>query len=455
MPGPETTFMYNLNRLGIRSGDRILAGISGGRDSVVLFHLLLKAKEEMGIDFGVAHINHQLRGKGSLKDERFVSALAKRYGLPCYILRTDVRAKAKEGHLSIEEAARRERYDFMERTRAEEGYLSIAVAHHKRDQAETVLMHLLRGSGLRGLKAMELQRDRIIRPMLPIEHKAIIAYAKEHRLAYRVDLSNFSTLYTRNRVRHILLPMLKRFNPQVEGALVRLASIAGEDNLYLEQITNEKYALLTKEENHRVRISSAFLLEHRSIRNRLLLKAYRQLTGGHLEHRYLEEIGDCMKDPTRRKLGLPGKVSIYLGEEEVILEKPLAPSETFEILVSEPGHYRIGKKTMLLEVFDAPPSKERYSRRGTPEGYGDLSSITFPLTIRNRRSGDTFQVIGEPSPRNLGDLLISRKIDREKRLDLPILTDAQGTILFIPEIGISEPFKIREDTGKILHIYYS
>jgi len=230
------------------AGERLVVGVSGGPDSLCLLHVLIQLQPEYGLVLHVAHLDHQLRGRESAADAEFVAGVARQWGLPCTVEQVDVRAAARENRLAVEEAARQARYGFLARTAASTGSRAIAVGHNSDDQAETVLMHWLRGSGLGGLRGM-LPRSRLgdyrlleatgdsaspediwlVRPLLHTPREDILRYCESERLEPRFDRSNLDTTLFRNWLRHTALPLLAQHNPRVRDVLCRSAQVFADD----------------------------------------------------------------------------------------------------------------------------------------------------------------------------------------------------------------------------------
>jgi tRNA(Ile)-lysidine synthase len=200
----------------VKSGEKLVVAVSGGPDSVCLLHILADLRSELGVELHVAHLNHRLRGKDSEADAAYVAGLTRRLGLPATVASSDVEAYQKKKHISLEEAAREVRYDFLAEVARKMGAARVAVGHTADDHIETVLMHLLRGSGtggLRGMRPLTAYGDLIIiRPLLALSGRDTIAYCRQHRLRPRRDASNFSPEPLRNRIRHNLLPELRKYN---------------------------------------------------------------------------------------------------------------------------------------------------------------------------------------------------------------------------------------------------
>lgn len=277
----------------ISFSDSILIGVSGGPDSVVLMHLMTHLAPKYSLRLGVAHINHCLRGEDSDKDAEFVSDLAQQSDIPCYIAKEDVLSYQKTHQLSLEEAGRQVRYAFFERIRSEHQFDKIALAHHADDNAELVLMYLLRGSGVSGLSGIPPQREgKIIRPLLNITRSEILNFLNHRNLPYRSDDSNSDTRFLRNKIRHCLIPVLQEYNPNISEALNRLSVILrSEDEWMQSEIESIFDKCVSEIQSNRILFDiSIFNQHHLAIRRRLVRKAIlllkgntRRITFGHVE----------------------------------------------------------------------------------------------------------------------------------------------------------------------------
>ena len=220
----ELKFLRNIKeKTDIRPGDRILVAVSGGMDSVLLLYLLNKYKEELGIEIEAAHINHMLRKKESDKDQQLVKKLCSEWYIPFHTINIDIEKISKTNKWSIEEGARKVRYEYLNTIKEQLECSKIAVAHHHKDQAETILMHLIRGTGADGLRGMFIDKNNIVRPLLNITREEIEEKVNTLELEYRTDKSNLQTRHTRNKIRLKLLPILKKYNPQIESNLLLIA----------------------------------------------------------------------------------------------------------------------------------------------------------------------------------------------------------------------------------------
>jgi tRNA(Ile)-lysidine synthase len=274
-------------------GAKIVLGVSGGPDSVCLLDVFSKLQKKYALELSIAHVNYHLRGKDSEKDAHFVEKLAGKYNLSLDILETRIGDKNKS-----EEELRDVRYTFFEEVRKENEFDLIAVAHNANDQAETVLMRLIRGTGLAGLSAMSAKNGKIIRPLLKITRKEIIEYLKENELSYRIDKTNKEAVYLRNKIRNKLIPYLeKNFNPSILRVLSKSASGFGEDYAVIEYMTEKAW-----EENQKLSVKKILTLPA-AIQKRILQRAIAQkkMNGAHENYNQVEEILKALKSTKNKK----------------------------------------------------------------------------------------------------------------------------------------------------------
>lgn len=222
-----------------QEGSKIVLGVSGGPDSVCLLDIFAKFKDKYNLDLIVAHVNYGLRGKDSEADEKLARKLAEKYGIKINVLKPEKGLKKGE---NLENVLRGIRYDFFEKLRKRKNFDFIAVAHTKDDQAETVLMRLIRGAGLKGLRAMRPKTEKIIRPLLGVSKKEILAYLKENKLKYRIDITNKDNSIFRNKIRNLLIPYLeKNFNPSIKDTLASEAVVIADDYSYIKNEAKKEY----------------------------------------------------------------------------------------------------------------------------------------------------------------------------------------------------------------------
>lgn len=453
----EQQFLKNIKeKTDIRSGDRILVAVSGGMDSVLLLYLLNKYKKELGIEIEAAHINHMLRKKESDKDQLLVKKLCSEWLVPFHTINIDIEKISKTNKWSIEEGARKLRYEYLKALKEQLNCCKIAVAHHHKDQAETILMHIIRGTGADGLRGMFIDKNNIVRPLLNITREEIEKKVNTLELEYRTDKSNLQTRYTRNKIRLKLLPILKKYNPQIENNLVKTGEIIREDNNFIETVVAKYYHKYTEHKEQYIIISEKILELHLAIRRRLLIKAYKELSHMYLEYKFVEKADEYIQKKQNKKLGLPNGINLYRNKDGLILDKrkKVAVHQSEEVLIEKPGLYEFAGKRLKLEVINELPGKDIYIKRDSKEGYVDFDKLTWPLKARNRRSGDLFYVIGDKVERKLKKLFIDRGIEANIRDELPLIVSRNDKLIFIPGIGISDLFKIDDNTVTILHFSY-
>lgn len=456
----EEQFLKNIKeKTDIRPGDRILVAVSGGMDSVLLLYLLNKYKDELGIEIEAAHINHMLRKKESDKDQQLVKKLCSEWFINYHTINIDIKKISQSNKWSIEEGARKLRYEYLNSLKEQFSFRKIAVAHHHKDQAETILMHLIRGTGAEGLRGMFIDKNNIIRPLLNITREEIEEKVKVLALEYRTDKSNLQTRYARNKIRIKLLPMLKKYNPQIENNLVKTGEIIKEDNNFIESEVDKYYNKYIEHKDQYIIINEKIIELHLAIRRRLLIKAYKELSHMYLEYKFVEKADQYIKKLQKKqnnKLGLPNGINLFRNKDGIILDmrKKVLTHESLEFLIEKPGQYEFAGKILKLEVINELPGKDIYIKRDSFEGYVDFNKLTWPLRARNRKSGDLFFVIGNKIERKLKKLFIDRGIEAQTRDELPIIVSRNDKLVFIPGIGISDLFKIDENTITILHFSY-
>lgn len=278
----EESFLDTCKRFNlIDSGDKIVVGVSGGPDSISLLHLLIKYKQKFGYELVVCHINHLIR-EDSTDDEIFVENYCEKNNIKFYVKRIDVETYAKENKLSVEDAGRRIRYDFFEEVRNKENANKIAIAHNKNDNAETVLLNLIRGAGtkgLEGIRAFDKNRN-IIRPIINVEKKDIISFCKKEKLEPRIDSTNSQNIYRRNQIRNDIIPKLAEINPNIIDTLTRTSDIIYEENIFVDSVTAEMFKQFAKVEENKISFElKTFNIESKILKSSLILNAIELLTG--------------------------------------------------------------------------------------------------------------------------------------------------------------------------------
>jgi len=328
----ETVFKTILDYKMLRSKEKVLVGVSGGPDSVALTLSLLSLKKKLSLNIGIAHLNHMLRGEESLRDEAFVKKLAHGLGLLFHSVRIDVKTQAKKQKKSIEEAGRDARYAFFETTAKNHGFTKIATGHTKDDNAEQVLMNLLRGAGPKGLSGIPPIRDnRYIRPLIRIPKRKILDFLKYENQVYMFDSSNMQNIYMRNKIRNKLIPYLQsEYNPEIVDAVDRMSHIIKQEESFLNNQTKEKFhTCLIKADTHCITFSKSALSNlHPALLNRIFRMAILIVKKDlkRFSHTHINDMIDfCFHHPSGVSLDLPGQIRIYKKKESIIIKKEAAP----------------------------------------------------------------------------------------------------------------------------------
>lgn len=442
-----------LRDAGARPGDRAVVAVSGGVDSMVLLDALVRLAPRLDLRLHVVHVHHGLRGRSADRDAALVSDAAIRYGLPVVVER--LRPETRPPGTSVQAWARESRYARLEAVREEIHGTWILTAHTRDDQAETVLLNLLRGTGPRGLAGIPGRRDRILRPLLTVSRRDIASYATTRRVAFRNDPSNRSVAYRRNRIRLQLLPLLAReYNPRIVEALAGLAAEAREDD---DALTTTAAALATETVRDRgpsVRVSVALLSAAApAIGRRLLQGAFRRATDGRhgLTRRHVSAL---LRAATRGgSVPLPGGVRGRVSGKYLWFEAgapvrrsrrpgdlPTATDPTIEVPV-RPGRWaRWDAARCFVRVRRVIGDRIRPAPADARRAILSPAVLGEPLRLRAWRPGDRFRPLGLAGGKKLQDFFVDAKVPREERHRVPLLV-AGGHVVWVVGHRIAEPFR--------------
>ena len=316
----KTIQKYNL----IQKGDKIVAGVSGGPDSMCLLDCLYCLKNKLGIDLVVSHINHMIRPEAE-EETKYVQEYCKKHQIPCFVKYANINQMAEEQKIGTEEMGRKVRYKFFEEVALKTGANKIATAHTANDNAETVLMNILRGSGTSGLKGIEIKYQKYIRPLIECERLEIETYCEEKKLSPKIDKSNFENIYTRNKIRNELIPYLQNnFNPNIIQGLNRLSNLAKEDDEYFKKVVEEKYETLKIGENEKEVILDLKKFNDlpKVIKGKLILYTINKVIGTTqgIEKVNIEDIIKLCKNNIGNKYLMPNKnIKIYIKKGKIFL----------------------------------------------------------------------------------------------------------------------------------------
>ena len=444
----------------LEHGQTIVVGVSGGPDSVALLYCLVRLCATWPVNLVVAHLNHKLRGKTAAKEAAFVEALASSLNIRCEIGSEDVRSYSNRHGLSIQEGAREVRYIFYDKVAVKYGAQKIALGHQADDNAESVLMHLLRGTGPKGLTGIPPVREgRIIRPFIDISKEQILQFLKQHNLKYVQDSSNLDSKYLRNRIRHELLPVLvDSFNPKAVPALTRLASIMRqEEDFWDQQVREVLPRILLKRTTKQIVFSIPALNRlHRALLRRSIRHAVALLKGDikRLEHKHVEAVIQLIEQHSGSGwLDLPRGVGVFRESDEILFILG-APSKIpkFEYHIAEAGTTSIPELGTSIKLSICRPKEIIDELKKYPPsavGIFDLEAVFFPLVIRNLRPGDRFTPLGLSGSQKIKNFFINCKIPRSKRWQSPILL-SYGKIIWLGGHRIDNSVRVTKETKRVL-----
>ncbi|MBI5789259.1 MAG: tRNA lysidine(34) synthetase TilS [Candidatus Schekmanbacteria bacterium] len=444
----------------IKQDDSIVIAISGGADSVALFHFLAELKSCLNLRLHAAHLNHKLRGKESDNDAEFVRQLAQQHQIPYTLHAENIAVKSKQNKLSLQAAARKYRYRFLRLVAQTQKANKIALAHNAEDQAETMILRLLRGSGPEGLRGIQPQNGLLIRPFLETTRREIEEYLNKQHYVYRTDSSNQETKYLRNKLRHELMPvLLKDYNPRLQTNLKQLADILYEEDLFWRVYTNNQLVmvLLYQDSEHVILDSRVLRTLPAALQRRLCRLAIERLAG-HLQavsFIHIRQILDLVqKDAGEKIIHLPRNIYVIKQYEtlEIRQSRPQSAPGGNEYALSVPGISELGDLGLKIEAQIAAVGElaPNFTHKTTPKlCYLDYDQIKEPLLIRTRCLGDRFQPLGMDQDKKLKNFLIDSKVPQSQRDGMPLLVSG-GEIVWVIGFRISEKYKVTADSKRIL-----
>jgi len=453
----------------LRTGDRVLVALSGGPDSVCLLHALEEVRSRRSLTICVAHFNHRLRGKDSERDARFVKKLADHKGFAFVASSADVGAFAEEHKLSIEDAGRQMRYEFLLRAARSLGANKVAVGHTADDQAETILMRLIRGAGPHGLAGIPPVRrlggsdgPKIIRPLIYVWRADIMRYLRARRLEYCRDSSNESLEYLRNKIRLDLIPRLeKEYNPQIRQRLASAAAALATENDFIQTEARLLAGEVVIEQKPSWVVFDVVVLRmlHPALRKRvalalvLLAKPDAPMLGAS----HYEEIDTLVRAGSGR-LDLPGGIRLEISEGAGLISvfsmRPAKTRKTFDVPVAGATTIPELNLSISTKVLNEIKSPSRLARMCTPNRqYFDLDAVRTPLEIRLRRPGDSFRPLGVRGSKKLKDFFIDKKVPRFLRDRAPMLLSG-GRIMWVMGHAIDDRYRLKPGSSAALRVDY-
>ena len=445
----------------IEKGDKILVALSGGPDSVCLLNVLYSLKEDFHIKIGAAHVNHMLRGDEALADEEYSKSLCKNLNIEFYVKKIDIDKISKEKNISHEMAGREERYKFFETIKNNYGYNKIAVAHNANDQAETIIMNMMRGTGIEGLCGIRSKREGgIIRPILCLSREEVELYCSSNNLEPRIDKSNLENIYSRNKVRLDIIPYMKgNFNKDIINTLNRMANLIQVDNDFLEKETLNNFKVYCSNTRDALIISKEAFNLDRAIISRIIRKAFFEFTGkySNFEMKHIYDVIELSQNTTNKRIDLTNNVlaeniygDIYLKLKDNIIR------EYKEVVINKGEldntdicyeNYNV-RFNIIINKNNIDFSKNVLIK------YFDYDKIEERLVIRKRRNGDKMLPLGMKGNKKVKDIFMDLKIPVDERDKIPVLC-FDNEIAWLVAHKVSEKFKITKETKNIIKITFA
>ncbi len=452
-------------------GDRVIAGVSGGADSVCLFLMLLELREKIGFDLIVVHVHHGLRGEAADQDQQFVEALCEQHRIPLEIFRVNLESIAKKRKQSLEEAGRMVRREAFDSVCKKYGGNKIALAHHQNDNAETLLWNLSRGTGLDGLGGIRPVNGKFIRPLLCMNRKEIEEYLAKRKQSYCIDETNAGTDYTRNKLRHLVLPILEE---QVNSAAVRHMNETMEQIWELQEYMQEQVEAAYQEcvQEHFEKAcwiqiqQKSFETFSELIKKMVIRKGMEQVGGKKrdLSHKHVDVMMELMNKQVGRTLDLPYEMHAKRNYEGVRLEKQRTYSSGEEKkagIIQEcmaelniPGETILADRNLKLrcKILEKP---KNLSIKDIPQKiytkWFDYGIIKSSLYIRTRQAGDTIVIDEKGHQKKLKNWFVDEKIPKEVR-DSQLLLAENNEILWVLGHRMSQAYQVKQSTKWILQI---
>ncbi|MFZ7130997.1 MAG: tRNA lysidine(34) synthetase TilS [Eubacteriales bacterium] len=440
----------------LNMGDTLLLGVSGGADSIALLHYFYVISQEYHLMLYVAHLNHSLRDQASDGDEKFVKELCRDYKIKCFTKKINVQEVSDNSKTSIEETGRNLRYHFFDELCGRYNINKIVLAHHRDDQTETIVMRMIRGTGLKGLRGILPRRGKIIRPFLCVSKKEILNYCCQHRLKYRQDLSNFDTDYHRNQLRLEVIPMMKKLNKNFSNNIFHLGTISQE---YYEYVTLEMEKIWSDVIIEGKLSISHFKKLHIALQREVIFKMISKYSSRDIGFGHIQIILDKVEEDldTTWKIDLPNGIRVirryqFLCVENNILEDFYEYS--YEILPNKT--YIFPKINITLKTEIILRSKRNDLEKNNLVAYFDYDKIILldnKLLLRNRMDGDRISPEGMKGTKKIKDIFIDKKIPINKRCQIPILT-VNNDILWVLGYHKSKKYRVDENTRQMIVITF-
>ena len=431
------------NRM-LTCSDKVVVGVSGGADSMCLLHFLMSVREKFQLDLIVAHINHHLRGEEADRDQKTVEEFCRQFDVRCEVLNADIPRLCAESGESCEECGRRIRYEFFRKLSTERG--KIATAHTLSDTAETVIFHIARGTGLKGLTGIPKVRENIIRPLSDISRMQVEEYCQEYHIPYVQDSTNFQNEYNRNKIRNIITPVMKQINPSFENAVRRLSMIA-EDYLSLSDELAQQVITQAEIPHKSTVLYRCDVLQrsHRTVRRQALMLLFQKNGCRNYEEKHIHLTEQILLQ-SEGIVELPDNF-IFAVKQGTVRVYRKSPKETIQILFPKNNaEFILNQQKITIEII----AKEEFDKnirvnKLLLKNALDCDIIHSETLIRNRLSGDRFRQQNRGVTKSVKNLFIQTKIPAEERDSILLIANGND-VLWIDGFGVSEKACVTAET---------
>lgn len=436
----------------IEKGDKILVALSGGADSVFLLNFLVKYKNRFKIEIAAFHLNHKLRGKDADTDEIFCEKLAVANSVSFYSKTRNVKLFAKRNKMSLEEAARKVRYKELFSTARKHGFSKIATAHNSDDNAETILLNLFKGTGLKGLAGIPVKRDIIIRPLLRLKKSEILNYLQKKKISYRLDKTNLQSEFQRNFLRNEIIPLItEKINPAFQSALFRTSATVKKIIYYLDGLINEKINDIVLAGNKKIELDLTQLKTlNPSLQDYFIKSVLEKYFSFEVDSKTIDSIKKLLGKQVGRTADLSAKIKAVKERNKIVIyEKTGRSKNKLNISVKVGESKKVDGKIISIRLV-----KNNKKLIGNEHGkeYVSADKLCDRFQLRKWENGDRFYPLGMKGSKKVSDFLTEQKIDSGERKNQLVLT-SNRQIVWVVNLRIDDRFKVKKNTEKVYELW--
>jgi tRNA(Ile)-lysidine synthase len=447
----QKVLKYILENNLIETGDKVLIALSGGADSVFLFSFLNKYRRRLKINIACFHLNHNLRGSEGKHDEDFCRQLAVDNDCKLFVLSKNIKLYAKRNGISIEEAGREIRYKELKRCLKENEYTRLATAHHGDDNTETVLLNIIKGTGLKGLTGIPVIRENIIRPLLCLSKNEILKYLDRKKISYCTDRSNLENDFQRNYLRNKIIPLIKnKLNPQFDTAVFRMTGVIKDLSHFVDSEVRKAINSASGYKKNQLKIKLRVFTElHPALQGELLKEIVNQFFQIELEHHNIIDLIKLTKKQSGKKINLSGKLLAVKERDYLLFSKNRSSKKNIDYVYLKPGQSKqFGEHT--FSVSEVKRSSVNFDLSANRE-YISSDNIKGSLLVRKWRNGDRFYPLGMKNAKKVSDFLNEQKIESYRKKEHLVLINSEN-IVWVVGLRIDDRYKITNKTKKVLEL---